>query len=252
MARFLAGVHPDGRLELPTAARRAQLLLGPASAQVVDGNRRLDLQWEAFGEVGLGRTAWGIGIVPGRVGTRGGISVVADGELDRAARQHFGRMPLWRRMDQPYGAYCVPLTGAFDWRMHDRESTTVDALCQVLAGEPSWRAGLADRGRVLRLAADLNGGWRGTIVERSGLRRARVETMTALQRCGFVHRYRRPLAGDVLPPLDEVVARLRAFVEANPYAHDVDVPDELLVEVAERDYLAIEPWPFGALRPDGS
>lgn len=252
MAAVAVGVHGSGRLLVPVRTRHAQLLLGVSHAEVVDGRRSLLLPWDSVGDPETERSVWTIGPAVQTRGGAHGLGVALAGDLRREAYATFGEPSLVAQLLGLVDDRTVVLSRRSGplWRASALHQTLA-MLCRVVAEQTAWRAGLGDPARVARLADDLNRRAVVVVVEGSPLRRATVEAVTALQRSGFVHRYGRPLDGDVLPSVDHVVATTRAFVDRNPYARGVEVSDDLLREVAERDYLGVEPWPFGALRPDG-
>jgi hypothetical protein len=131
-----------------------------------------------------------------------------------------------------------------------RRLDTLRALAELMRHEPDRRAALDDATTVRTLAEDLDLSSLARPTALTGLRRSMVEIHAAMQRCGIVHRYLRPVPWDRLLPLDEAVGRIRAALDASPYAHDLDFDDERIADTVRKDYLDVEPWPFAALDAD--
>lgn len=130
----------------------------------------------------------------------------------------------------------------------DADRDMVKTLCQVLSDRPELLPRLADRTRMERLATEIVSEPHNDLALHIGVRRRSVEIITAMRLLGLQHRYgSRPLPDDPIPPLEELVSRVLARVQANPYAEGVPVNEDSVREVVEREYAGIKPWPIAAL-----
>jgi hypothetical protein len=57
----------------------------------------------------------------------------------------------------------------------------------------------------------------------------------------------RPVPGDTIVPADEAVEQVMAHLEHSPYAAALDIDRAHVIDLVQRHYLDVEPWPFSAL-----
>jgi hypothetical protein len=253
-----------GRLVIaPVGVRNCvSLRLHTETLDAMSGARApVELPWGAYGKVrstmdGPALDGWGITFfAPGR-GDAYGVAVCVSGSYDAASSEMISAtMTWWRRLNHwnPLGAVTghllpmLPTTNAF--RSCRRERHTLIALTAVLARRSDLRASLSDPGRMARLACDLSNELLSFPVERTGVSRDAVDIIIAMHGAGYVHTFGRPFAGDALPALPDIVARVRARLDANPFRKGRVIDDETIARIARRTYLDVKPWPFAALLP---
>jgi hypothetical protein len=160
----------------------------------------------------------------------------------------------WRTLaPAAMGQAAIPLFSSGGTRLYRRmpeaQWATVDVLCALLADTPELRERLRDPLRVARLAADMAAGpLPPNPLVRMGARRSTTEVLSALRNLDYPHRYGgRPLPGDALPPLDDMVEQVMAHLRSSLYAAGVSVDPRHARDVIQRLYLEVQPWPFGAL-----
>jgi hypothetical protein len=237
--------------------RRADLLLAEASASLLAFRcAPVALPWVAYHDTGWMRDgppvdAWGVS--QQLSGRTFGIGVVVTGQLDADARAIYGATTTRsQRLSGfvPGGArqHVVPIVVA-RFVYTEFEYPVLRTLCQVLADRPELRSALADPSRVGRLAADLSSTNLKFAPDHagSGVRPSSVDLGVAMARCGYHHKYNRPLPGDPLPTVDEIVDRVQQRLHQNPPGPGHDVEREDIERLARRAYLDVEPWPFQAL-----
>jgi hypothetical protein len=232
--------HPRGRA--------CDLLLTPAAALVGSRGPIVDLPYEdCTGAESSRQVSDGWRIVsrtalPAAVSGTGLYAERLDGLHDRRR----GIAGMMDRLDEVAG---TALLYRSSWNLHprlDRDCAAIAALCEAFAIRIDWRRRLLVPGPVRQLLDDLAAHPLRAAPVRSGLRSATIETLLALKRLGYLHRFEgRPLPDEAQPDPDEVIGKVVAEVAANPYGSR---PDEASVSaLVHRHYLDVTPWPFHAL-----
>jgi hypothetical protein len=103
---------------------------------------------------------------------------------------------------------------------------------------------------MVQLARDMIAGLAKFGITSTGVGRDSTDIHVAMQQAGFVHRYNRPLSAKRLPSVDEIVAAVEVRLRSNPYRTGREIDHVQVDRIVRRDFLDIEPWPFGALVDD--
>jgi hypothetical protein len=166
---------------------------------------------------------------------------------------HSATTSVWRRFNASMGSTLNgrklpvltsnhPLHGSY------REFSLLAALCAVLHDMPELRPRLGNNERVRRLANELDSQRLKLGVQATGISRDAVDIHVALTRLGYTHRYTRPLSSSSSQPtVAEVTDRVCAALAANPYRTGRETDREQVERIVRREYVDVEPWPFGAL-----
>lgn len=228
----------------------ADLLVAPDAVTLQRGGESAVLSWDDYrwGMRSTDRHAWSISYA---WEGNGGIGVAIDPTLAGRRGEALGELPHRRVEDFGQVLHVVRLVWAEVAIANDGPARdTLAALLAVLAGRPGLRSRLADADRARRLAR----AFRAPLAARTesiGVRRATFETLRAMRALGYRHAMGgRPVAGDALPPRDEVVTRVIEAVRRNPYSRDVRVDATRVAELVDEEYLVVDPWPFAALTAD--
>jgi hypothetical protein len=104
-----------------------------------------------------------------------------------------------------------------------------------------------DPQRLARLAADMSRRMLPFQTSGGGIRGQTVDIEYAMTRCGFVHRFNRPLPGEPMPSVDEVVDRVAERLAHSRSPSARSIARSAIQRIARSEYLAVEPWPFAAL-----
>lgn len=215
------------------------------------------LPWERYGSVrwimdGPAQDGWlVVAFVDGRAPA--GIGVQVSGTFAVASHELFAAtMTRWRRYHHWWGSgtwtgHTLPLIPDVLHATCAKERATVRALIGVLTARPELRDRLGDSDRMTRLARDLAARPLGVVYERTGMTRDALDIVHAMHRAGFVHRFGRPLPGDVLAPLAEVVSRTQQQLATNPYRQGRHTDDRIVEKYVRRNYTDVEAWPFDGL-----
>lgn len=249
----------DGGLVLPGyPAYRfvADLVLGADQVMVRVGTTSAALDWDdctAQHRRSRPENDWWM-VGPWRTRGRGpiGIDFIVRGRYVELTEPVWAGPTSWRTLaPAAMGQASIPLFTGTRWYRPTVEAqwATVDVLCALLADTPELREPLRDPQRVARLAADLAAGpLPPTPLVMMRARRSTTEVLSALRSLDYPHRYGgRPLPGEALPPLDDMVEQVMAELRASPYAAAVSVDPGHARDVIQRFYLDVQPWPFGAL-----
>lgn len=185
-----------------------------------------------------------------------GLAIAANGELGEALKpMRKATVGVLRRLIKTFSGdevngVVVPVVATVG-RMSlpdDRQRATVQALCAVLAREPSRRARLDDEERCRRLVADVTASWIGVPAPLRGMGRDSTDIHTAMDLLGLTYDYHRPLEPLDPATADDVIDAVKAKVDANPYrAGRPPIERAEVAEIVRRHYLDIAPWPFQAL-----
>lgn len=133
----------------------------------------------------------------------------------------------------------------YDAHVTDEERDTLAALVAALGHRPELRDGLADPARAARLADDLADRPMRRLDPPPAIRMATQAALTAMRLLGYDHRIGgRPIPGEALAPLDEVVRRT---VDLVYLTQGITLDGGRVADLAGRHYLDVEPWPFQAL-----
>jgi hypothetical protein len=215
------------------------------------------LPWSDFGEIGhvVGSEEadnWAFCFWDSRpigIGVRvAGHVESACHELIEATSTPWRRYARWMQSGSVAGGHKLPLAPrALVYPSAFREIAILNVLATVLARSAEYRDRLADPLRVSRLATDLSNGLLGSFAAKGGMRRDTVDIVVALRRAGFFYPLGRPLLREETPAPDEVLASVRACLEANPYRKGRHTDDATIMRVIRAAYLDVEPWPFAAL-----
>ena len=131
---------------------------------------------------------------------------------------------------------------------YPEEWACFSALVCVLAARPELRPKMDDPLVTKRLVDDIGSFDPMLPAQHFGsFRRRTVELETAMKSAGFVHPFGRPLPDWAIPALEDAVVRVAEKVAANPYARNVFIDREDIVERVRLEYLDVDPWPFHAL-----
>jgi hypothetical protein len=253
---WLDGAGPDrGGLFIPggPSGHAADLLLSPADVQLMFKGVQVDLVWEGHSRQSStsSESHWAIG--GWGAGNMRYLGVGVDGpaslaQIRRATGTLRNRALAWN----PYNRFIrdsptVPLWALFySSTLIDNQRHTMVSLCTLLAERPPLRLLLSDTQRMTRLAADLaqhSPGPAATTVVKS----TTAGVVAALHALGYQHNlFDRPLPADRFDDRADIIAKVLQRIAANPYGA-IDVSAERVGELVDRDYLAIEPWPFAAL-----
>lgn len=251
-ARFDAGLLIPGH---PTR-HAADLRLAPDGVEVgAQGIDATSLDWadlrSSLTSSG-GRADWWA-ITPWSPGRGGqiGVGIAVDGRyVERTAGVRRATRSWRNRLNRfLQDGIVVPLcaVGHISWAV-DRDRNTVELLCALLVERPDLRGRLAEQDRISELIRGLQTSKLDMPPYRMGARRATTEILTALRLLGYEHRFHgRPLPGEVLPEIDEIVPRVLERIRSNRFAAGVVVDEDQVRSVVKRDYLDVEPWPVDAL-----
>ncbi len=133
----------------------------------------------------------------------------------------------------------------YDAHVTDEERDTLAALVAALGHRPELRDGMGDPARAARLADDLAARPVRRLDPPPAIRMATQATLTAMRLLGYDHRIGgRPVPGERLAPLDEVVRRT---VDLVYLTQGITLDAGRVADLARRHYLDVEPWPFEAL-----
>lgn len=259
MSRPTFGVDPTGRLVLSGSGRLTVALhLDPVGARLVLASHpQVTLPWDEYGSVGWvmdgpARDGWLVeAFIPGRA--EAGLAVRASGMLAVQSHHLFvASMTRWRRYNHWWASgtltgHVLPIVPDAFHASCSKERATVQALMRLLAARPDLRERLADSQRVTRLAVDLATRPLGVVHERTGITRDGLDTVTAMHQAGFVHRLGRPLPGDHLPEVQQVLARTQELLASNPHRSGRRTDDGVVEGYIRSNYTDVEPWPFAAL-----
>ena len=266
MGSWIAGaVAVDGGVVIPgiPTHHAADLRLDATGLAVSTAEHSIELSWDDWARLRPGMDVFGDLPEPGNhwgfvpfILDRGqaGVALKGTGSIEAAlaplkAEFDTTRNRVSRRMAMLTARSAVPLwadaTGLLLRSLRGLpDLTTISVLAQVLNAEPALRDRVA--AEPSRLASGLSRpmGWP---VQHDGGRRETVETITALRTLGYRHTYGRPMPGDHLAPVDEVVDAVLGAIARNPYSEGFHPSRTGVETIVRRDYLDIEPWPFEAL-----
>ena len=132
----------------------------------------------------------------------------------------------------------------------EAEFWTLTTLCKLVAHDDRARARLDDAERVKRLARDLATGMLKPHPLGTGIGRDSTDIHVALQQLGFVHPMNRPLTSVGIPTVSEIADKVEAALRSNRFRVGRESDRAQIEEIVRRDYVDVEPWPFGALVDD--
>lgn len=251
----------DHLVAVPSGTRRELTTLGFRPEGMTVSTRLcapVTLDWELYGRVanvmdGPSRPD-GWAVVPWTDGRAGplGVAVQVSGRLeDMTAALYSATSSVWRRFNAAMGSSLIghslpvlPNNTAFDPAF--KEFSLLAALCAVLHDMPNLRPRLGDSGRVQRLARDLEAQRLKRSAAGSGVSGDAVDIHFALVKLGYTHRYTRPLA-PCSSTVAEVTDQVLAALSTNPYRTGRAIDREHVERIVRRDFVDVEPWPFGAL-----
>ena len=240
------------------AGHAADLCLRPGGAELCAGGAIAHLDWAAHGGIDLRWSdappgTWRVTYLATGRSANVGVGIDADSGVAQGMRAV--RAAVDTRRNRTILAFhtgqlkSIPLRSvAFAVGFGVEERHTLAALVAALAARPELRVGLADPAHVARLARDV-GVWPLTYkAERNGLGRGTAEALRSMRALGYRHALGgRPLAGDPLPSVDEVVDAVLADVGRNPSARGIRLDRGRMTKLVRRHYLDVDPWPFAAL-----
>lgn len=248
----IAAVRPNRSIAVVLRQDRAE-------AQYV-GFAPAPLPWSDFGEIGhvVGSQEadnWAFSFWTTGPGGQIGIGVRVAGHVESACHElieatstPWRRYERWVQSGSVAGGHKLPLAPrTLVYPSPFREIAILNVLATVLARNAEYRERLADPLRVSRLATDLSNGLLGSFAAKGGMRRDTVDIVVALRRAGFFYPLGRPLLREETPAPDEVLAGVRARLEANPYRKGRHTDDATIMRIIRAAYLDVEPWPFAAL-----
>jgi hypothetical protein len=256
MAGLAFNIDPAGRvLVIPRSRRAATLRLTEPSADVLyPGARPVALSWDAYDTApeDVDETRDDVWSITPFAGAHAGLALEVHGQYAAACRAivRATTTPLRRSLlsftDVTLIDHRIAMLVSIAPGQRRRERATLAALAAVLAARPELRRALSDPSRAARLATDLA---TGLLPDAPTARASPDDTriLHAFHNVGVFHRFGRPLPGDALPTLDEVVALVhsRLLVEPTGATHRVD--DRRIARLARKHYLHVKPWPFTAL-----
>jgi hypothetical protein len=132
------------------------------------------------------------------------------------------------------------------WPPH-ADYDTLRALLDVLHARPELRSTLENPERMWQLAGDLTRGSLNDPAQHSGVMRETVDITATMRVLGYVHPFRRPIAGEPLQTLEHIVERVHARLDASPWREGRKANDADITRIVCEEYYDVRPWPFGAL-----
>jgi len=264
--RLAFGVDTAGHLvAVPSATRRELTTLGflpdgltvstPSCAPVTLG-------WDSYGQVATGleypplparHDGWGLAEWFSYRGLYG-VRIQVSGRFEDATSGIYSATSsLWRRLNAGLGSDYLgrplPVVTKNQTRFDDvgKERCLLEALCEVLHDMPELRQRLDDSHRVRRLAGDIDARRPKILFGRFDISGDAVDIHVALVRLGYTYPYTRPLTASLLPTVAEVTDQVVAVLAGNPYRSARTVDREQVERIVRRDFIDVEPWPFGAL-----
>lgn len=259
MAGLTFNIDPAGRLLIMPTRRKVALRLTESSADVLyPGVAPVALSWDDYGARrelvdGPVRDGWQITTyAPGRP-TRHGVAIRVSGAYDVASHDMirvvgtFGYRFGFRHGGTVIGGHYIAFLPGVFLAPHRPERATLAALATILSRRPGLRSALSSSKRTARLAQDLSSGMLPDPPTRTGFARDSVDILIAMHSLGVYHRFGRPLPGEPLPTLNELVPLIHSRLGANPYWNNRLIDDDRIARLAQSHYLDVRPWPFGAL-----
>jgi hypothetical protein len=254
-------VDDDGRLiAVPVTKHCVSIRLVPEGVEAfMSGAPSVRLRWDDHGDLnramdGLQADLWTVGgWTTGRYGPVG-VGLVVCGRCEEAAAPLLeATSTVWHRFNSwpqrgTWAFRALPIVATVTvFTMYTRERDTLAWLVRVLASRPELRARLLESDRMRRLADDLDHGRIAASPGHSTIRSDSLDVEVAIRKAGYWYPFTRPLSHRQIAPLDEVVEKVKARLDANQYRRDHPIEDDRIRAVVRHVYTDIEPWPFAAL-----
>ena len=246
-ARFDRGLLFPGR---SWRGRGADLLLGSEGAVLAHNHDRVLLDWGDHSRWRLD-DHWSVGAWARGRGFDIGVGLHVSGRyLEQATPMRRRTTSIWDRwvhwFDETEAVALWPLIVGRPGVTGD--VALVQVLCETLAERPDVRERLNDPERVRRLVADMVHTRHTMRWVRTGARRRVVEVLNSMHLLGYEHaRHGRPLPDGSVPSLEDVTARVLDHIRGNRYAQGLEISEEFVRNIVERDYTGVAPWPLRAL-----
>ncbi len=246
------GVDEGGCLVFPARQPRhaAWLRFRPDGLHLSCGEARCVLDWDSFDPSSALMSAhWALGEYQGSGGGAPvGIAVNVGTVLRPTTDDVLHATRSWRHPVDVIGCDGIPvIRGAVATAANTLTLGTLGALCAVIHDRGEVRPRLEDPGRMRRLATAVSTASLGPGPRPRPRIRTRVEIETAMNQCGLIHRYGRPLLDEPITELSVACERVTAYLARSPYVVGMHFGTTEIESQINDNYASIQPWPFGPL-----